>query len=274
MELSYCNNSEKLLLCKTRYEHNYGQIILENNLCDNASFSARATHYVIWRRPPNTERMMRILKYGSLVFALLLIGLVGYGAKGYFDALSDAATLRARADEVIAQGRGGGSLGAAYRAILIAVEDPNYSTHSGVDFSTPGAGLTTITQSAAKRLAFEQFHPGLGKIRQTGYALGMERRLSKEQILALWLETLEMGKGPDGWIVGFHSASSAIYGRSPAELTEAEFIRLAAVLIAPASYDLARSNAKLDERAGRIQRLAAGACTPAGFSDVWLEGCR
>ncbi|EGP54231.1 hypothetical protein Agau_P200551 (plasmid) [Agrobacterium tumefaciens F2] len=65
--------------------------------------------------------MMRILKYGSLVFALLLIGLVGYGAKGYFDALSDATTLRARADEVIAQGRGGGSLGAAYRAILIAV---------------------------------------------------------------------------------------------------------------------------------------------------------
>lgn len=218
--------------------------------------------------------MMRILKYGSLVVALLLIGLVGYGAKGYWDALSDAEDLRARADAVIAQGRGGDTLGAAHRAILLAVEDPSFSTHSGVDFSTPGAGLTTITQSAAKRLAFEEFHPGLGKIRQTGYALGLESRLSKEQILALWLETLEMGKGPNGWMVGFHSASAAIYGRPPAELTEAEFVRLAAVLIAPASYDLTRSDAKLDERAARIQRLAAGACEPAGFSDVWLEGCR
>ncbi|MCD0415956.1 transglycosylase domain-containing protein [Rubrivivax sp. JA1024] len=203
----------------------------------------------------------------------MLIGLVGYGAKGYWDALSDAEGLRARAEAVIAQGRGGESLGTAHRAILLAVEDPNFSTHSGVDFSTPGAGLTTITQSAAKRLAFDQFYPGIGKIRQTGYALGLESRLSKQQILALWLETLEMGNGPNGWMVGFYPASATIYGRPPAELTEAEFIRLVAVLIAPASYDLGRSDAKLDERTGRIQRLVAGACAPAGFSDVWLEGC-
>ncbi|WP_414833179.1 transglycosylase domain-containing protein [Afifella sp. YEN Y35] len=217
--------------------------------------------------------MMRILKYFGIVFALLLVGFVGYGAKGYWDAVSDAEGLRAQADAAIAQGRGGGSLGPTRRAILLAVEDPNFSTHPGVDFSTPGAGLTTITQSAAKRLAFEEFHPGLGKIRQTGYALGMESRLSKEQILALWLETLEMGNGPDGWMVGFHSASSAIYGRPPAELTDAEFIRLVAVLIAPASYDLAGRDAKLDERVARIQRLVAGACAPSGFSDVWLQGC-
>lgn len=218
--------------------------------------------------------MMRILKCAGIVVALLLIGVAGYGAKGYLDALSDAEGLRARADAVIAQGRGGDSLGTAHRAILLAVEDPNFSTHSGVDFSTPGTGLTTVTQSAAKRLAFEEYHPGIGKIRQTGYALGLESRLSKEQILALWLETLGMGNGPNGWMVGFHSASSAIYGRPPAELAEAEFIRLVAVLIAPASYDLVRSDAKLDERVVRIQRLAAGACAPAGFSDVWLEGCR
>ena len=221
-----------------------------------------------------TDKMMRILKYAGIILTLFIAGVVGYGAKGYWDALSDAEDLRARADAVIAQGRGGDSLGTAHRSILLAVEDPDFSTHSGVDFSTPGAGLTTITQSAAKRLAFEEFHPGIGKIRQTGYAFGLESRLSKEQILALWLETLEMGNGPDGWMVGFHSASSTIYGRPPAELTEAEFIRLVAVLMAPASYDLLRRDAGLDERAARIRRLAAGACTPAGFSDVWLEGCR
>jgi hypothetical protein len=218
--------------------------------------------------------MMRILRYIGISMALLLIGLMGYGARGYWDAQSDAEGLRARADALIAQGRGGNALGTAHLAILLAVEDPNFWAHSGVDFSTPGAGLTTITQSAAKRLAFEAFQPGIGKIRQTGYALGLESRLSKEQILALWLATLEMGNGPDGWMVGFHSASSTIYGRPPAELTDAEFIRLVAVLIAPASYDLVRSDARLDERAARIQRLANGVCVPAGFSDVWLDGCR
>lgn len=74
------------------------------------------------------------------------------------------------------------------------MEDPGFAEHDGVDFSTPGAGLTTITQSAAKRLAFETFRPGIGKIRQTGYAMGLESRLSKDQILALWLDTLEMGR--------------------------------------------------------------------------------
>ncbi|MCL7999551.1 transglycosylase domain-containing protein [Brucella sp. 21LCYQ03] len=79
---------------------------------------------------------------------------------------------------------------------------------------------------------------------------------------------------PNGWVVGFHSARSAIYGRPPVELTEADFIRLAAMLIAPSSYDLARSDAKLYKRAARIPRLADGACPPAGFSDVWLDACR
>ncbi|MBD8901633.1 glycosyl transferase [Methylobacterium bullatum] len=165
-------------------------------------------------------------------------------------------------------------MGVGHLSILLAVEDPNFSKHAGVDVSTPGAGLTTISQSAAKRLAFREFRPGIGKVRQTGYALGLESRLSKEQILALWLDTLEMGSGPNGWMIGFHSASSTIYGRGPAELTDAEFIRLAAVLIAPASYDLSHADAKLDDRAARIQRLVAGECAPTGFWDVWLEGCR
>lgn len=217
---------------------------------------------------------MRILKYAGIVVGLLLVAAAGYGGKGYWDALSDADGLRARADDLIAQGRGGDSLGTGHRAILLAVEDPNFSEHPGVDFSTPGTGLTTVTQSAAKRLAFKEFHPGIGKIRQTGYALGLESRLSKEQILALWLETLQMGKGPNGWMVGFHSASSTIYGRTPAELTDAEFIRLVAVLIAPASYDLSQSDAKLNERAARIERLVAGTCAPTGLTDVWLEGCQ
>jgi len=221
---------------------------------------------------------MRILKYAGLFVGLLFSAMFAvvliYGGKGYWDALSDADALRVRADQLIAQGRGGSSLGDDHLRILLAVEDPNFYGHSGVDFSTPGAGATTITQSASKRLAFEKFRPGIGKIRQTAYALGLERRLSKEQILALWLETLEMGTGPDGWMTGFSTASSKIFGRTPSELSEAEFIRLVAVLIAPAQYNLARRDASLDELAGRIERLAAGTCTPLDHGDVWLEGCR
>ncbi|WP_283195241.1 transglycosylase domain-containing protein [Rhizobium sp. AN80A] len=218
--------------------------------------------------------MRRFFKLAGSFLALLIVGVVLYGGKGYWDALADAPHLRQRADELIAQGRGGASLGAGHLTILLKVEDPNFANHAGVDFSTPGAGATTITQSASKRLAFKKFHPGIGKFRQTGYALGLERKLSKEQILALWLDTLEMGKGPEGWITGFHKASSVIYGRPPADLSDTEFIRLVAVLISPGSYKLAESDPTLDERVGRIERLMAGSCAPERLTDVWLEGCK
>lgn len=218
--------------------------------------------------------MRRFFKFTSLLLGLLIIAAVAYGGKGYWDALSDAPQLRQRADELISQGRGGASLGAEHLAILMKVEDPNFANHSGVDFSTSGAGATTITQSASKRLAFEKFQPGIGKIRQTGYAMGLESRLSKDQILALWLDTLEMGEGPGGWMTGFHTASSAIYERPPVELSNSEFIRLVAVLIAPGSYKLRENDTALNERVGRIERLVAGTCAPEGLSDVWLEGCR
>ena len=216
---------------------------------------------------------MRALRYAGLFTTILLIATFVYGAKGFMDALSDAHELRVRADKLIANERGGASLGAEHLAILLLVEDPSFTKHNGVDLSSPGAGLTTITQSASKRLAFDKFRPGIGKVRQTGYALGLERRLSKDQILALWLDTLEMGRGPNGWMNGFYTASSTIYGRQPRELSKKEFVRLVAVLIAPAKYNLAQSDAALDERVRRIERLASGTCEPVGVTDVWLESC-
>lgn len=218
--------------------------------------------------------MMRLIKYGVLVIVVLIVAVIGYGGKGYWDAISDTGDLRQRADDLIARGRTGAGLGAEHLAVLLAVQDPSFAKHNGVDFDSPGAGATTITQSLAKRLAFDEFKPGIAKIRQTGYALGLERGLSKEQILALWLDTVEMGQGPDGWMTGFYDASTAIYQRPPAQLTTGEFARLVAVLIAPSSYDLRQGGEELERRTARIERLGAGDCAPLDHGDVWLEGCR
>lgn len=67
--------------------------------------------------------------------------------------------------------------------------------------------------------------------------------------------------------------SAAIYGRTPAELSDAEFIRLVAVLISPGQYDLMGHDLSLNERVGRIERLVAGVCVPSSHGDVWLDGC-
>ena len=50
---------------------------------------------------------------------------------------------------------------------LLKIEDPNFYGHNGVDLSTPGAGITTITQGMVKYLYFENFKPGVAKLRQS-----------------------------------------------------------------------------------------------------------
>ena len=50
---------------------------------------------------------------------------------------------------------------------LLAVEDPSFYYHHGVDLKTPGQGITTITQGLVKIYYFDHFKPGLAKLKQT-----------------------------------------------------------------------------------------------------------
>lgn len=47
-------------------------------------------------------------------------------------------------------------LTAERKAMLLAVEDPAFMRHHGVDLATPGAGMTTITQGLVKILYFPE----------------------------------------------------------------------------------------------------------------------
>lgn len=218
--------------------------------------------------------MKRLFKFLSMVLLLLVICCGGYFAYGFVDAITAADDLKTKADSIIATGLGGSSLGEERYRQLLMVQDPQFEHHNGVDITTPGAGVTTISQSLAKRLGFEKFTPGIGKIKQTGYALGLESQLSKEQIMALWLDTVEMGQGPNGWVTGFHRMSEASYSASPSVIREDQFFTLLAVLIAPGRYKIGSEDESLSNRVERIRRLVYGACVPIDNSDVWLEGCR
>ncbi|VAV95173.1 hypothetical protein MNBD_ALPHA08-536 [hydrothermal vent metagenome] len=218
--------------------------------------------------------MRKILLICFATLALLLTGLAGYGFMGWNDAVRQADVLRKRADSVMTAGLGPDSLTPQQLRVLLLVQDPGFYDHSGVDFSTPGAGMTTLTQSLSKRLAFDKFTPGIGKIRQTGFALGLDRQLSKKQQIALFLQTLEMGQSKSGWVTGFHKASETFFDKPVNETTEEEFYMLVAVLIAPNRLKLAQPDATLNTRVQRIAKLAQGACKPSSFNDVWLEGCK
>ncbi|MBG6146078.1 membrane carboxypeptidase/penicillin-binding protein PbpC [Labrenzia sp. EL_142] len=218
--------------------------------------------------------MRRLVKSLELSLTLLIISAIIFCGKGYWDAFRDAPQLRKHAIRLIEHELGGASLGRARLAMLLRIEDPNFAGHFGVDLSTSGASGTTITQSLSKHLRYKEFYPVVDKLQRAGFTMGLESWLSKEQILALWLGSLEMGKGLDGRMTGFHKTSFAIYDRHPADLNSKEFNRLVAVLISPGAYRLEENDPALNERVSRIERLFTGTCEQKGARDVWLEGCR
>lgn len=182
--------------------------------------------------------------------------------------------VRKEAQQLIADSQGPDALGQERLGLLLLVEDPAFYTHNGIDFSTPGAGATTITQSVSKRLTFTRFKPGLRKLRQSAYAIELEQQLSKREILAWALRELEFRKASRRWIKGFHKASIAFFGKPIAEINTDQYLLMIASAIAPRDLNVDRPTAKLLERVRRIKKLARGSCKPLNHSDVWLDGCR
>lgn len=218
--------------------------------------------------------MKKFLRRLLLLAVIVIAMAVGYGWLGVRDARTDAETLRVRADALIEAGRGGVGLGVNRRQMLIDVEDPAFLAHVGVDFTTPGAGVATISQSVARRLGLDGQQHAISWLRQTGFALALERELTKPQILALYLDTVPMGQGPDGdRIIGFWPAAQAHFGVDPGNLPERDFLALLAVMIAPGELPLSDRGSRLEERIDRIERLLAGSCVPLSHDDIWFEGC-
>jgi membrane peptidoglycan carboxypeptidase len=163
-------------------------------------------------------------------------------------------------------------LSAERRAILLAVEDPAFMRHHGVDLTTPGAGMTTITQGLVKILYFpEGFEPGIDKIRQTLIAqYALNAMVSKEDQLVLFLNISYLGNKEGKPVHGYANAARIYFGKEFAALTDAQFISLVAMLIGP-NYFKPGSPA-LNERVKLVQAYLAGRYQPDGLLDVEYKG--
>lgn len=78
--------------------------------------------------------------------------------------------------------------------MLVKIEDPGFYSHRGVDFSTPGAGMTSITQSLVKRFYFNDFQPGFAKLEQSLIArFILDPAMSKDAQLKAYLNFSHYG---------------------------------------------------------------------------------
>jgi len=143
----------------------------------------------------------------------------------------------------------------AARAV-IASEDQRFAEHHGIDFESvnqalvdyrDGEGLrgaSTITQQVAKNLFLWQGRSFVRKGLEAYFAVLIELCWTKERILEVYLNIVELGPG----VFGVEAAAGAYFGRSAASLGVAEAALLAAVLPNPERLEAARPSAYVRER--------------------------
>ena len=123
----------------------------------------------------------------------------------------------------------------------IAAEDIRFRAHPGFDLVAIQEALdasvqeerirggSTITQQLAKNLFLDGRRTLLRKMRELILALDMEERMTKDAILALYLNVVEFGPG----IHGIGAAADAWFLKDPANLSPREAAFLASILPAP-----------------------------------------
>lgn len=100
------------------------------------------------------------------------------------------------------------------------------------DVMKPEQGGSTITQQLVKNMYYDQNKTFARKAAEAWTALYVERQLSKEEILELYINTIYFGDG----YYGLKEASLGYFGKEPQELTDSEAVLLAGIPNAPSAY--------------------------------------
>jgi penicillin-binding protein 1C len=169
-----------------------------------------------------------------------------------------------------------------YVDLLLGYEDRRFRSHFGVDplalmraafqIATRGhivSGGSTITMQVARLMEPRQERSISAKLRQIVRALQIERRLTKDEILDLYLTLAPFG----GNLEGVRAASLAYFGKEPKRLSLAESALLVALPQSPETRRLDRfADAARAARDRVLARMVSeGRVSPNDASHAQLE---
>lgn len=131
------------------------------------------------------------------------------------------------------------------RALIVA-EDARFYSHGGIDTDALKQvmeynlskkrfiyGGSTISQQTIKNIFLSPSRNPLRKWHEFVLTLGMERNLSKQRILSLYLNIAEFGRG----IYGVNAAAKYYWNVSASQLSAKQAVELAATLPAPVKHN-------------------------------------
>ncbi len=164
---------------------------------------------------------------------------------------------------------------------VLAIEDDRFYEHGGVDYLgitraalhnlTGGAkqGASTITQQVARNFFLSSEQTLKRKAYEVLLAWKIEKNLSKDQILEVYMNQIYLGQRA----YGFASAAQIYFGKNIQDLTVAEAAMLAGLPKAPSAYNPVVNPKRARMRQQYIlQRMAQlGYITPAQYEEAKNE---
>jgi penicillin-binding protein 1A len=128
---------------------------------------------------------------------------------------------------------------------FIAAEDADFFQHKGIDYKGIARAMfknlmagrivqggSTITQQVTKTFFLTPKRSLLRKLKEVAYAFGLERNLTKEEILNLYLNNIYLGNGA----YGVEAASESYFNKRTEQLNLSEMAMLAGLVKAPSRY--------------------------------------
>ncbi|HRJ00418.1 MAG TPA: PBP1A family penicillin-binding protein [Hyphomonas sp.] len=146
---------------------------------------------------------------------------------------------------------------------FIAAEDKRFYEHDGADEAAivraaaantmageTVSGASTITQQVVKNLILDSRQTMQRKAQEITLARQLEKEMSKDEILSLYLNRIYFGSG----LYGIDAASRFYFGKPPEMMTIAEAALLAALPKAPSKLNLRENLAGAKDRQGYVLR--------------------
>jgi len=128
---------------------------------------------------------------------------------------------------------------------FIAAEDAEFFKHKGIDYKGIARAMfknliagrivqggSTITQQVTKTFFLTPQRSLLRKLKEVAYAFGLERNLTKEEILSLYLNNIYLGNGA----YGVEAAAESYFNKRTEQLNLAEMAMMAGLVKAPSRY--------------------------------------
>ena len=164
----------------------------------------------------------------------------------------------------------------------IAIEDDNFYNHYGIEPLSiiravvanfqqgdllGGQGGSTITQQVIKNSILQKEKTVTRKVKEWILAIKLERMLSKDEILSIYLNESPYG----GTMYGVEEAAQSFFGKSAADVTLAEAAYMAALPQLPTYYSPYGNNKEdLDERQDLVlqRMLVKGFITEEEYNEA------